>query len=121
MDRNRSAETILTLSLALLVIYFLQDGELHWLLLTSLGIGVAGLISSGFRHMVHDAWFWLADKVGWVMSRIVLSVVFICVVIPFGFLAKLFRKDIMYMKKGRDTYYKRRNHTFAAKDLEDPW
>jgi len=94
---------------------------LHWLLLTSFGIGVAGLISRGFRHAAHDAWFWLADKVGWVMSRLVLSIVFIIVVIPFGFLSRVFRKDLMYLKKGRDSYYKRRDHMFTAKDLEDPW
>jgi len=121
MEKSRSTETILTLTLALLILYLLKSGEHHWLLLAATGIGVTGLLWKWFRFRIHEAWFWLFDKIGFVVSRLLLGIVFMLVVIPFGLMARIFRKDLMFMKKGGRTYYKPRNHKFAGTDLEDPW
>ena len=125
MEKNRAPETILTISLGFLglflVFMWIKEAAHYWMLYTSFAVGVLGLASRWIRESIHTSWFWLADKMGFVMSRIVLSLVFIFVVLPFGFVAKLFRKDLMFLKKGRRTYYKTRNHGYTIGDLENPW
>jgi hypothetical protein len=74
-----------------------------------------------FRENVHWLWMKLAEAMGFVTGKILLTVVFIIVVIPLSFFAKLRGKLNMNLKSGRETYFKTRNHNFAKEDLEHPW
>lgn len=121
MDRNRSGETILTIVLALLLIYLIGETQPVWMIYAALIFGAAGLLWKGFRHKVHDSWFWLAEKLGFFVSRVILSAVFLVVVIPFGLVSRLFRKDLMHMKRGGTSYFRQRNHKYKKEDLVDPW
>ncbi len=121
MKKERSYETILTLVLALLVIYFWRGNAEQGLIIAALVLGVSGLLLAPLRQMIHTFWFWLADKIGFIMSKVVLSVIFILVVIPFGLLSRLFRKDQMKMKRDPKSYYHERNYKFGNADFDDPW
>lgn len=125
MDKKRSVETILTITLGFLVIYLIflwRTGEEHrWMLYVSTSVGILGLAWKWLRYQIHTFWFWLADKLGYVMSRVVLGIIFIFIVIPFASLAKLFRKDLMYLNSGRKSYFRKRAHIFVKEDLENPW
>lgn len=125
MDKSRSAETILVISLGFLglflVFHFRRDTDYFWMLYTAFSIGAVGLASKWLREQIHVFWFWIAEKMGYVMSRLLLSIVFFIFLIPFGFLARLFRKDLMFMKKSARSYYKKRNHLYSFEDLENPW
>jgi hypothetical protein len=121
MDRKRSGETILTITVALILIYVIREMRDDWMIYAALVFGGIGVLWKWFRYQVHAFWFWLADKVGFVVSRIVLSLVFLVVVVPFGLVSRLFRKDLMMMKKGGSTYFRTRNHTYKKEDMRDPW
>jgi len=121
MSRSRSTETILTLVLGLIIIYFIGHQAQPLWLYFALGIGIPGLFWKWFRFKLHDFWFWIAEKIGAVMSSFVLTLLFFTIVIPFGYLSRLFRKDLMFMKKRNDSYYRVREHDFTAQDLENPW
>lgn len=121
MEKSRSGETILTITLALLLVYILRERQEDWLLYTAVAFGATGLLWKWFRYQVHDFWFWLAEKLGFVVSRIVLGIVFLVIVVPFGLVSRLFRKDLMHMKKGGTTYFHPRNHRYAKEDMTDPW
>lgn len=121
MDRNRSGETILTIIVVLLVIYVIREMQDAWMIYAALIFGGMGVLWKWFRYQVHTCWFWLADKLGFVVSRVVLSVVFLVVVVPFGLVSRVFRKDLMMMKKGGNSYFKTRNHTYKKDDMVDPW
>lgn len=69
-------------------------------------------------------WFWfkLAEVLGWINSRILLSIIFFLLLTPLAFLSRLFSKDPLKLKKRPDdSVYRERNYKFVAKDLENPW
>jgi hypothetical protein len=70
---------------------------------------------------IHNAWFWIAEKLGFVVSRVVLGITFIVILLPVAALSSLFRKDFMMLKKREHSYFRDRDHVFKPEDLQDPW
>jgi hypothetical protein len=125
MEKNRATETILTITLGFLAIYlglYIFKGTSHlWMLYVSFSVAFLGLFWKWLGIQIHEFWFWLAEKIGYVMSRLLLSIIYIVFLIPIGVIAGLFRKDLMLLKRGRSSYFKKRTHTYSASDLENPW
>ncbi len=76
-----------------------------------LGLAVF-FLSAGFLFPIilkpfQKAWMALACVLGWVMSRIILTVVFVVVITPIGFLTRLLGKDFMNRKfhEKKDTFW----------------
>jgi hypothetical protein len=52
---------------------------------------------------IQKAWMTLAVILGWIMTRVILCVLFYLVLTPMGLLMRLFGKDILNMKMERDS------------------
>ncbi len=58
------------------------------------------------------------------ISKILLTVLFIAMVLPVGLIRRAMGKDVMQIKrwkKDRDSVFRIRNHDFSAQDLEHPY
>lgn len=69
-------------------------------------------------------WFALAELMGFIASRIVLTLIFLFMVIPAGILKRgSLRKTLKLgmFKKGNVSVFTDRNHTFSADDLIKPF
>lgn len=64
---------------------------------------VPALISPVILKPVHKIWMTIAILLGWLMTRIILIVLFYLVVTPIGLLTKLFGKDFLDRKFNADT------------------
>jgi len=66
-----------------------------------------GIILPNLLKPLHKLWMTLAVLLGWLMTRIILIVLFYLVVTPIGLLAKLSGKDFLNRKFNRDaqTYW----------------
>lgn len=95
--------------------------SLPWLWLVALGVGLAGITSDRLTHWIHQGWFVMADILGYVMSRLILGILFLLVLLPIALMAKLFRKDIMMLKNKYPSYFVERHIEYQPKDLENPW
>ncbi len=62
----------------------------------------------------------LAEAIGYVMNRVILSVVFYIFLVPIAFLKKIFTQSAQG-KKSEATYFVQRNFTYTKKSMEDPW
>jgi uncharacterized membrane protein YcgQ (UPF0703/DUF1980 family) len=118
--KEKNQETILAIVLGLLVIwYFFQFTTLIYI---SIALIVIALFIQSLASYI--TWFWmkLSHVMGWVMSKVILSVVFFLILFPIAMLARLFTKDhLMLKKEGRSSHYKERNVTYSKEDLENPW
>ncbi|HYW96717.1 MAG TPA: SxtJ family membrane protein [Bacteroidales bacterium] len=119
MDKAKVKETILTITIGFIALYMAFHHV--WMLYVSFGVGLAGLLSGKLAGLIHKGWFKLADLLGYVMSRIVLGTLFFLVLVPVGAMAKLFRKDFMFLEKRNGSYYHERNHLYKPEDFTDPW
>ncbi len=119
-NSNKPTESILGIVIGFLILFLLFQRD--WLLYVSLVVGLAGLFSPFLSRWIDWGWMQFVWALGWVNSRILLSLVFFVVLLPISLLFRLITgKDTMMLKKRTDTYFKERNHTFTPKDLEHPW
>jgi len=69
-------------------------------------------------------WFGFSTLLGTVMSKILLSIVFITIVTPIGLLRRLLGKDSLQLKnfkKSKDSVFITRNHKYSETDIAKPY
>jgi hypothetical protein len=88
---------------------FLWRGKDFYPYLFYIGAGFLffGLVLPVVLWPVQKFWMTLAILLGWVMTRVILSVLFYVIVTPIGLCARLFGKDFLDMKFGgeADSYW----------------
>lgn len=67
----------------------------------------SGVFRPALLRPVHKVWMSLAVTLGWIMTRIILSVLFYLVFTPIGVLVRLFGRDFLDLKfdKDADSYW----------------
>ncbi len=120
IKKGRASETCLVIATGLLVIYLLQPAKP--LIYAAIALGVVGAFVPSIAKWVDWAWYKLAEGMGWVMSKVMLSVVFFLFLFPIALLSRVFgKKDSLQLKKKSGSYWTERNHSYEAKDLENVW
>ena len=82
----------------------LKDEDLRWwsLIISSVFL-VLGLINSNILTPLNKIWFKFGLLLGKIVSPIVMGAVFFLVVTPTGFLMRLFGKNLLNLKKNKNT------------------
>ena len=122
VSKAQCIDTGMAMTLILLLIGYFTGNAIYY----KIAIPVLVLNMVFPKSYYHIAVFWLGFSMllGSVMSRIILSIVFILMVIPMGFTRKLFGKDTLQLKnwkKSTETVMSIRNKTFLPEDLENPY
>lgn len=115
---------ILTMSAGFLILHLLaRKNALAREIFLCLGIGipVISLLSSFLAEKIVWVWYKLAEAMGFVMSRVILSTIFFLFLTPIALLARLRKGDSLRLKKSEDSYFTSRNHQYGKKDLEKMW
>ena len=118
-QRSKELETILVLVLALGVLYWLNKKT--YLLTAAFITGLSGLLIPVVAKTIHWLWMKLAEGLGFVMSKVILTLIFVVIVIPFGWMTRKAGKSSVKLKPGGNSYYIEKNHTYTAEDLENLW
>ncbi len=125
MNRQKHLETILVLVLALGIFYWFsheKKPELgKYLLLSALVLGLIGVFIPVLADKIHWAWMKLAHVMGWVMSKVILTLVFFVFLLPMALLVRAFGKTGVKMKPGGDSHYKTRDFVYDKASLENVW
>ncbi len=68
---------------------------------------LAGLIKPAILKPLNKAWMTLAILMGWVMTRVILIILFYIVLTPTAFFAKIFKKNFLDLEidKSRNSYW----------------
>jgi hypothetical protein len=106
---------------ALTVVRFIWSGAVAWWLV-GIGVGflVAGLMVPDWLNPVRKIWMKLAAVLGFVNSRILLTVVFVGVVTPIALVLRLLgRRPLVLTRDGAASYWQaRRPEEFTAERME---
>ena len=120
MRWSKSKETLLVLLLALVVWYrFSRQPVLLWIagLLVLIGLFMPDLANG-----IHRGWMKLSEMLGWVTSRVLLTIIFFLVVTPLGFISRILGKnDLLLTPSSEESYFKIRDHVYTKEDLAHPW
>lgn len=83
--------------------------------------GIVHLISPKLGHYIVIAWEKLAEAMGWVSSRVILSLVYYLFLFPISIIYRLSNKNHLQRKKPSESVFIERNHQYSKKDLENIW
>ena len=85
------------------------------------GVAVVAMVIPALGRMIVKGWMLLAEKMGWVMSRVLLSIVFYLFLFPISLIYKITRSNPLMLKKVGDSAFSERNHNYTKADIENPW
>ncbi len=91
----------------------LKDGDIRiWSLIVSVIFLVLGLLNSKLLNPLNKAWMGFGLILGAIISPLVMGVIFFGIVTPTGILMRLFRKDLLKLKKNNNkTYWETKDNT----------
>ena len=83
----------------------------------ALVVSLSGLASGWLSDRLIFGWHKLGHALGYVNSRIILSVVYIVILTPIALLYRATRKK----EQASDSFFVTRNHLYTPKDMEKGW
>jgi hypothetical protein len=112
------------LAITLILLLTAHFGEFPSLILPAVAVLVLTMTwPAAFRPLAHG-WFGLSRLLGSFVSKILLAVIFFALVTPVGLIMTMIGKDSMRLKawrNGQQSVFVKRDHTFTAEDLEQPY
>src|SRR5215475_13367306 len=122
MTKDQSRDTGMAMVLLALLIYLKTRRNPY--LYAAIFLHVVNMIVPAIFAPVAVVWLKFSDVLGSVMSRILLSILFFCLVAPIGILRRLMGKDSLKLRefrKSEDSVMLVRNHLFVGSDIEKPF
>lgn len=120
MQSQDRFKTILVIVTGLLAIGWIFDIPL--LAKIAVIVGAVSIFIPPAAKAIEWAWFRLALGLGWINSRILLSVIYFVFLMPIAWISRLFTKDPLALKKvKRESLFTTRDHLYTGKDLENIW
>ena len=88
-------------------LYPLKSGGLIriWSVVLSLIFLIITIIRPNLFTFINKSWIQFGILLGKIISPIVMGLVFFFVVTPIGILVRIFKKDVMGLKRGANTYW----------------
>ena len=122
MTKEQSKDSGMALVLILLVIGLITKHQL-FVIIASAALLLDMIVPSVYYPFA-VIWFGIANLLGTVTSKVLLTVIYFIIVLPVALLRKMLRKDTLLLKafkKGNVTVMRRRDHEFQGSDLEKPF
>lgn len=119
MKKDKTLEAILVMTTGFLVLYAIYRSE--WMLYVAIGAGAIGLFINPLALLLAKGWFKLGELLGFVVSKVVLTLLFYLLLVPISLLHNLFNKDILALKRQDKSLWQNRDHEYVPNDLNNSW
>ncbi len=119
MQKTDPYKTVLVILTGLLIVNWIFKNP--YLQFVSIGLGLICVFFSRVAVLIDWLWIKLALGLGWINSRILLTLIFFLFLLPVAWVSRLFVKDPLNLKRRKESLYINRNHKFQKKDLENIW
>jgi hypothetical protein len=117
--KEKHVSTALVFTLVAIVLYLIYRHI--YFLYGGLVFGCIGLFFRWLSEKIHQGWMFIAEMIGAVMSKVILTVVYFIFLVPLAFMSKLFRKTAFDKSPQSESYFTERMKTYTPADLQDPW
>jgi hypothetical protein len=119
MKKEKTLEALLVIITGFLLLFLIYEKE--WMLYVSFGTGIAGILVKPLATLLAKGWFKLGDLLGFVVSKVVLAVMFFIILTPIAFLYNIFNRDTLHLKRKEKSLWSDRNHSYVADDMNNSW
>ncbi len=125
MSKSKIYEALLVISTAFLVLYLygiIKHGESKELFIyLACGIGLSGIFLKPLGKLIAQGWYKLAELLSFVMSKVIMAVVFMFILVPVALLYRLTKNDKLILKRNSESKWVNREHLYKADDLKNIW
>jgi len=108
LPTNRNFGIVFSVVFLLIALWPLlkQNDVRIWSLITSIIFLILGLLNSNILLPLNKLWFKFGILLGSIVAPIVMGIVYFLVVTPTGIIMRMFRKDLLNLKKNnKNTYW----------------
>ena len=119
MKNNSGYSTIVVLMAALVILFLIYHQKIF--LLAAISLAFLCILFPRAAVFIHHVWMKFGNIIGSVTNKVLLTLIFFLVLLPFSFLARAFKKISILLQRREKTYYQERNYEFARQDLEKMW
>lgn len=119
MKSDTSKSTILVISMGFLALHLIFSWQ--WAAIVSFLVGAVGIISKLLSTKIEWGWMKLSQFMGYIISNILLSLMFFLFLFPISLLSKLVSKDPLMLSKEYNTYFIDINKEMDKKSFEKIW
>jgi len=118
-ERKRSIESLVAITLLLLILGRLQRS---WdFVIAAVAVFGVGLLWQAGARLLDKGWRKLAEGLGFLSSRVLLTIVYCVFLLPLSLFARHSRKLTIKRKPAGSSNFKDRNHLYSKEDLENLW
>ena len=119
ISREKALETCLVIATGFILLFYLV--HLKIFLFLAFVVGLIGSFIKPLARLIAWLWLKLGDGMGYVMSKLILSLVFFLFLLPLALIYRMVNKDPLGLKRDKNTYWKNRDYRYLPKDLENTW
>jgi len=122
MSESEKTKAQLVIVTGLVVLYFVFKSRYPYFLIAAAAIGVLSIAVPVVGDLIVKGWYKIAEILGAINGRILLSAVFFLVLLPVALMARLGKKNPLSLKReSKKSVFIDRSHKYTAKDLEQVW
>jgi hypothetical protein len=122
ISKDQAKDSGMALVLIFLLTGFFTKDNTYYLIATAALL--IDMVFPIFYYPFAIFWFGLSKILGAVMSKVVLTVIYLVVLLPVAFGRRLLGKDPLLLKKfkkSNESVMRSRNHQYTSSDLEKPF
>lgn len=119
MKKDSSRLTVLVITLGFTILYYLSS--YRWAIISAILIGVLGVFSTYISNKIELLWFKLSKLLSWLISTIILTLVFYFILFPVSRLARIFSNDPFMLSNKYKSYFIFKERELKKEDFEKTW
>jgi hypothetical protein len=122
ISKKQASDTGMAAVLVLLLIGLITHNDLFYKL--AIPVLIINMTFPVFYYPFAIIWLGFSQLLGSVVSKTILTIVYILMIVPVGIIRKLAGKDTLRLsefKKSSNSVMKLRNYHFSSKDIEHPY
>ena len=122
VSKKQASDSGMAAVLILMLIGFFSNIELYYKI--AIPVLIINMAAPMFYYPFAIIWLGISSLLGSVMSKVILTIVYVIMVVPTSFLRRLMGKDSLKLsqfKKGNESVMITRNHRFKPIDMEKPF
>lgn len=120
MDVTEKVKAQLVIVTGMVVLYFVFKSP--WWLYAAAAVGILSIAVPVVGDLIVKGWFKLAEVLGNINGKIILSIMFFVFLWPIAMLYRLSTKNPLAIKRTDEkSFYNERDHLYTKDDLENTW
>ena len=117
--KSNPPKTLLAIIFGFVLFYFIYDYE--QLIIIAFLLNIIGLLSNQLSKYVENIWFFIAKVLGYIIPNLLLVLIFYLFLFPISVFSKIRSKDLLNLKKNKESNFISVEKKFDSNTFKKTW